>query len=108
MPLELEAAARSAGLMDLDLLKLADPTLAPQSAVAALRAKYPAAFPKDARKMSNLEFRDALKALDGESVEAATERRRAFAEAEAGRPDIRTVSRVDFERRKSEFLRAMR
>ncbi|GAN89814.1 hypothetical protein Gbfr_007_271 [Gluconobacter frateurii M-2] len=64
----LETAAQAAGLIDMDLLKIADPALAPEKAVAVLQGRYPAAFvPREipnACTMSDADYRAAKQKLD--------------------------------------------
>ena len=63
---DLRAAATAAGLLDLDLLKLAMPDVSPAQAVADLRRRYPLAFngpPKHPREMTDAEFKSELAKL---------------------------------------------
>lgn len=64
----LETAAQAAGLIDMDLLKIADPALPPEKAVAVLQGRYPAAFvPREipnARTMSDADYQAAKEKLD--------------------------------------------
>ncbi|QOF94226.1 hypothetical protein IFJ82_09705 [Novacetimonas hansenii] len=74
----LEQAANSAGLTDMDLLKVADTSLPPQAAVAQLRTRYPGAFPAfDARTASKKEVDRRWSEL---KQEQAAERARAINE----------------------------
>ena len=55
--------ARAAGLVDHDLLRLAPSGAPPALAVANLRDRFPSAFLKHARDMSEPEFKAAVAAL---------------------------------------------
>ncbi len=75
----LEKAATSAGLTDMDLLKVADASLPPQIAVAQLRQRYPGAFPAfDARTAPKKEvdrrWRGLLNEQSAERAHAINER----------------------------------
>lgn len=75
----LEQAANSAGLTDMDLLKVADASLPPQIAVAQLRQRYPDAFPAfNARTAPKKEvdhhLRELLRGQAAERAHAINER----------------------------------
>lgn len=55
----LEETARSAGLQDMDLLKLVKADVPPALAVTDLRHRFPRAFAKDVRDMTPAEFKAA-------------------------------------------------
>jgi hypothetical protein len=56
---DLTTAATQAGLKDPDLLLVARPDLPPAEAIADLKQRYPGAFPKHARDLSDAEFEAA-------------------------------------------------
>ncbi len=63
----LETAAQAAGLIDMGLLKIADPALAPEKAVAVLQGRYPAAFVREipnVRTMPDADYRAAKRDLN--------------------------------------------
>ncbi len=60
---ELEQAAKAAGLMDPDLLKIARPDLSATQALADLRQRYPSAFVKRAIEMAPAERAAAARKL---------------------------------------------
>ena len=66
----LETVAQAAGLLDMEMLKIADPALPPEKAVAVLQRRYPAAFARklpNARTMSDADYRAAKQDLDSNS-----------------------------------------
>lgn len=69
----LETAAQAAGLIDMDLLKVADPALHPEKAIAVLQGRYPAAFVREVRNVRNLsdaDYQAAKRDLDSNSRRA--------------------------------------
>jgi len=83
---DLTTAATQAGLKDPDLLLVARPDLPPAEAIADLKQRYPSAFPKHARDLSDAEFeRRQLQRRPGwASVHVAPDEDQAAASAAAG------------------------
>ena len=109
MSAELEAAAKSAGLVDMDLVKIAKPGLAPTDAVQDLRKRYPLAFPQiDARKMTQTEFDAGLRRLIGEDAETRARRVREHLVREQAKGSVRNLSQKEVDKRFIEFLGGLR